>query len=75
LDVDVELIETEDLGESTVVLVTGADFGEVLDEPRPAEEFEHLLPEETAGVTTTTAPEVTSSSVIGDVPAQLDTSC
>jgi LCP family protein required for cell wall assembly len=75
LDVDVELIETEDLGESTVVLVTGADFGEVLDEPRPAEEFEHLLPDETAGVTTTTAPEVTSSSVIGDVPAQLDTSC
>jgi LCP family protein required for cell wall assembly len=76
IDVDAELVETDGLGEDTVVLVTGADFGEVLDEPRPAEEFEHLLPERTDDTTaTTTASSLPPTTAVGDVPDQAAQSC
>lgn len=74
LDADAELVETDGLGEDTVRVVTGADFGGVLDEPRPAEEFEHLLPEPSE-TTTSTAATLPPTTAVGAVPEQRDTSC
>jgi LCP family protein required for cell wall assembly len=68
---DPEFVEVPDLGDETVVVVTGRDLTEVLDKARPVDDFEDKLPPELATTTVpTTNPPPVSTTVVGKVPEQ-----